>query len=26
LFRSKSVLIPVKLAAADVERRVIELR
>ncbi len=26
LFGSKSVLIPVKLAAADVERRVIELR
>ncbi len=25
-FRSKSVLIPVKLAAADTERRVIELR
>ena len=25
-FRPKSVLIPVKLAAADVERRVIELR
>ena len=26
LFGSKSVLIPVKLAAADTERRVIELR